>query len=464
MPIVNPLLNSPLLDSLSSVVLLVLVNISFSSYQVLSSLAFQSGASPLVFAFLRDFTALLFFLPTCWLIESRHPPAERQFWIKREHGFHIVALGLLVYGTSCYSVLAIKNLSAQVYGLLSPTAPIVTILASWAFGVDVFNPGSLSTWAKIVGIILSVGGAVVLVVFSSSSSAAHGSSGGGSLYLGLAYIVGHKLSCGLYPLLQKVCLVSFTYPSLTLTTWAYTIGVLFVGLSVTTGAASSEAWQFSPITIGAIAFSGVVASFFNYYAMAFVNNKTAAWFVMAFYPLQSIFTPYLSALFLGSTLGAPEYIGGAVVVLGLGCCIGGQLLDGSGLQTGAQPVDPERVEALTLTLTAKDVEALVTAGGGGGEEGGEGGGGGGERGGLSTLKDGTLPILHRALSRRTMSVRGEGGGGIGGSSPGRGGSAGEGTPFLISQASATDSGHAILARATSIAKRKSFRVVGGLGH
>ena len=343
----------PWWDSLSSVGLLVLVNLSFSSYQVLSSLAFQSGASPLVFAFLRDLTAVLFFLPTLYLVESRLPPSEQQFWIKREHGFHIVALALLVYGTSCYSVLAIKNLSAQVYGLLSPTAPIITILASWAFGIDVFNPRALSTWAKIVGIVLSVGGAVVLVVFSNSS-AAHGAShgGGASLSLGLAYIIGHKLCCGLYPLLQKVCLVNFMYPSLTLTTWAYTIGAVFVGLSVTTGAASSEAWQFSPITIGAIAFSGVVAAFFNYYAMAFVNNLTAAWFVMSFYPLQSIFTPYLSALFLGSTLGVAEYIGGAIVVLGLGCCIGGQLLDGSGLQTGAQAMDPERVEALTRTLTA----------------------------------------------------------------------------------------------------------------
>ena len=489
--------------------LLILVNACFSGYQVLSALAFKSGASPLVFAFVRDVIASSLFIPTLYIVESRLPAEQQQLWPHREHAFYFFLLGVLVFGTSVYSALAIKSLSAAVYGLLTPTAPVFTILISWIVGVEVFNPRAFSSWAKVLGILLSVGGALLLVFSPSHSSPSNDSS---FSILGLVYILGHKVCSGSYPILQKWVLAKFGYPSLTVAAWSYTTGAFLVGLSVTTGATPSY-WDFSPITLGALAFSSVFAAYFNYYAMAWVNSITAAWFVISFYPLQSILTTYLSALFLGTDVGPFDFLGGGVVILGLFFCIGGQILDGTGFVTGKVEID-RNTEAATLSLTVKDLEELVEAERGGVriEEYEEGSGDEGvcapplvlseeERNSKSQIASPTrpllmgtlptsnlrvraqsqvLPILHRAFSRSSLrSLRVGSLGGQDAESVSPMGSrhsqftVGEDTPILACQQTIgthdtalerprTTLTASLLQRAKSLSSRSSTRFVGGL--
>ena len=110
--------------------LLVLVNLSFSGYQVFSKLAFLEGTNPVVFALLRDGVATALFLPTLYLKERGLAPEEQQLLPRREHLGYFLALGVCLWASSVMSALAIFYLTPVLYALLTPTAPVVTLLLS----------------------------------------------------------------------------------------------------------------------------------------------------------------------------------------------------------------------------------------------------------------------------------------------------------------------------------------------
>jgi hypothetical protein len=92
----------------------------------------------------------------------------------------------------------------------------------------------------------------------------------------------------------------------------------------------AAAWEVTPAGVGGLFFSGALATFFNYLAMAWVNKRASPVIVSAAYPLQSFFTPLLSTLILGSEVYATDFAGGAVVILGLALCIRAQMLEEGG--------------------------------------------------------------------------------------------------------------------------------------
>ena len=349
--------------------LLVLVNLSFSGYQVFSKLAFLEGTNPVVFALLRDGVATALFLPTLYLKERGLAPEEQQLLPRREHLGYFLALGVCLWASSVMSALAIFYLTPVLYALLTPTAPVVTLLLSYLLGQEVFAPRRLGSWLKCAGIGASVGGACVLVLLGSAGGggggAAHSQPSGSSPSLGgLAFIAAHKLAAGAYPLIQKHCLVRLGYPSLTLAAWGVVAGFALVCMSASTSALTAAAWRVTPAGWGGVVFSGALGSFFTYGAMAHVNAQTSPLLVMSFFPLQSLFPPLLAAAALGSAeLGLGELVGGATVALGLLLCVAGQALDGSGAgsgSTGKAAVD-DCTEAATVVFTLGDLQLLQEA-------------------------------------------------------------------------------------------------------
>ena len=341
-------------DTVVPVLLLIIVNLIFSGYVVYAKLALTSGTSPEVFALLRDLIACILFVPTLWLVERRKPPAARRFWPRQEHWGLIIALGVLgVFGAQLLGSISLSFLSSATYGLLSPATPVFTLLVSLAVGVDTVNVRAVGSWVKLLGVLVTVGGAVVIVYFSSSA-------GGTNQPIGFAFILCQKVMQGSYPVLQKWVLSRYDYPSLTLATWAYVTGTTVIAMIVLTTSTEAADWVLTPTSVGALFFSGVLSSFFNYGAMAYVNGKTSPLVTMAFYPLQSFGTPLLSSLFLGYTLKTTDAIGGAVVVLGLFALLWGRHLEGGAPATGVVALSDE-AEVATIRLRLREVAALVAA-------------------------------------------------------------------------------------------------------
>ena len=337
------------------VALLILVNLLFSGYAVLGSAAFKSGTGPAVFALLRDLIACALFA----LALLRARPARP--WPRAEHVGHFVLLAVTgVWGSQLMSALTIANLSAPIYGLLKPCVPVVTLALAAASGIAPFDLRTRATQLTVAGVTLAIGGgaAIVAASFADRESA--------NALLGAGYVSLYMLCAGAYPILQKAMLRSFDYEPLVLVAWAYFIGTLMIFMSVIVVAPPASAWSVTPAGVGGLFFSGALSSFFNYFAMAWVNKRSSPVLVSAAYPLQSFFTPLLSSIVLGSELFASDFAGGAVVILGLGLCIRAQLMEGAAAQGGG---GGGAVEGAALP-GATSVAAAARAVGEGGSDGG----------------------------------------------------------------------------------------------
>lgn len=187
-----------LADRFLPVVLLILVNVLFSGYAILSSYTFKhSTLSPVVFAFLRDAVACSCFAATLTVTAQRVPEAERGPLVpSREHAALFLLLGFLGASTAMYGVLSISLTSPTVYGVMTPLVPCITILASFALGIETFRVREVASWAKVLGIAVAVGSAASIVFFGTQE-AAGGTAGAPG---GYAYLLAQKSGVALYPL------------------------------------------------------------------------------------------------------------------------------------------------------------------------------------------------------------------------------------------------------------------------
>lgn len=146
-------------------------------------------------------------------------------------------------------------------------------------------------------------------------------------------------------------------------------------------------------SVGAILFSGVFASFFNYSVMAWVNSRVGPLLVMTFYPVQSFATPLLNYLLFGAVIKVEEAIGGAVICCGLACVLWAKFREGNSPATGAVDMDESAAEAVTLILSPRDVDALAAAA---------------QTAGDAASAQVLLPLIERSLSRRVVGSGGAG--------------------------------------------------------
>jgi hypothetical protein len=362
------------LNTIAPITTLTVVAAITSGYTVLTEATLAGGTSPVIFAFLRDIVAVALFVPALVISETcsprrcggrgsadknaecGRPDVPVELWPRREHGSYFVALALLgVYGGQLFGALSIGYLSASLYGLLTPTVPAFGLLVSYAVGIEVFNHREASSWLKLVGIFVSIGGAAVIVLLSPTGQA------GKNNALGLCYIVVQKFSLGAYPVLQKKMLKENSYAPLLLVAWAYLIGTGLIGLTVAVAFVDASAWKISATAAGAIFYAGVLNSFFNYSAMAFCNARTSPLIVTAFYPLQSILTPLLSSIFLGEEVSSADLAGGAIIVVGLFTCLYGRYLSEVGSPASAIVEESADAAVCTVALTRDDVTQLAAA-------------------------------------------------------------------------------------------------------
>jgi drug/metabolite transporter (DMT)-like permease len=332
------------------IALLVLVNLLFSGYAVLASAAFKSGTSPVVFALLRDLIACALFLAA--LAHTR--PAR--LLPRAEHLGFFVALAVTgVWGSQLMSALCISYLSAPIYGLLKPAVPVVTLVVAAAVGVTPFDLRTRPTQLTVVGVLLAISGGAAIVAASFTDRESKNAA------LGAGYVSVYMLCAGSYPIVQKAMLKSFDYEPLVLVAWAYLIGTGMIFACVVVVAPPPEAWVVSSAGLGGLFFSGALSSFFNYWAMSWINKRTSPVLVSAAYPLQSFFVPLLSSVFLGAEIFPSDFAGGAVVIAGLALCIRAQMLEAACAATegGAKATAAEYAAPL-LEETGEGAGAMPT--------------------------------------------------------------------------------------------------------
>jgi drug/metabolite transporter (DMT)-like permease len=294
---------------------MVTAQLIFSIYTYLTARVLHAGgASPLAFAWLRDLLAVILLLSATTLVEMRKPVGERCLFPAQDDLIRVALCGLLgVWGSQGMSALALANLDPFFFAIFQPLMPIVTLTVGTLLGIEpplLFS--NYLSWCKVIGLCVSIAGAVCVVLSSSSGS---GGGGSGSTVLGGIFLAIQLTLGGSYPVIQRPLVTR--YPALAVAAWGYTAGLGLLTLSVITGASNPSDWSFSNDAIIAIVFAGIFASAVAYSLMAFANSLAGPVVLVIFFPLMPLGVALIEWVFDGKAVGWKMALSGLAIAIGL---------------------------------------------------------------------------------------------------------------------------------------------------
>lgn len=183
-----------------SIVFLILIftQLSFGGYSVISKIALTDGVDPVVFSFLRDVMATPILLLAAWYFEGLPRPSKEDLFL-------FFLLGLTgIYGNQLFFILGVNYTTSVNASLMQPSIPVFTTFLAILFKVEVLDPRSPHGLLKILGIVLSVAGAVIVIVLAGNEEVAE------NVILGNFCLIINCCSFAIYAILQKSVLSEFS--------------------------------------------------------------------------------------------------------------------------------------------------------------------------------------------------------------------------------------------------------------
>lgn len=326
--------------------LLALVQLAFSGWHILGSLALKDGADPLAFAAYREIIASIVMLFIIWHNK------QSVFVIKSEDYFRFCCLGFCSFVNVVSAILSLTYISATRYSLFQPSIPCVATAISIAVGVEPFS------WIKAIGILLAVGGAVLIDTWDTSGSSDTEESNVmlGSVMVSVGVCAMASLMVFQRPLLSK-------YESVVVTFGYYSIGTVITLFMCACWQSrfNSQSFTFGGATLPwiALVYASVFATAFTYNTYSFVSKSLSPSIVTIYSTLQPVGTAVLSLILFGRVISLSEGVGGFIVALGLAITVigrrrelleGGSNVDSKGFRHRLPSTDSQQSTAAAVTI------------------------------------------------------------------------------------------------------------------
>lgn len=300
-------------NSICPHIALVIAQLLFSGYQVLGSIVLSNGtADPVLFSLYRALIAVVVLYS---IVRYANVPIE----IESEDYYRFIALGFF----SCLNVvgntLALQYISATRFSIFQPSVPCIATMVSIILGMEAF------TLTKLVGITLSVGGAVMVETWHANSS----NTSEANIPVGSFVVAVQCTSLALLIVLQKPLTVKYNTKVVTFV--YYTVGTVFV-LLVCLGwvAAKGEvspaffALNYDETAWLVMMYSAALCTAFSYNAIGWASKLLSPSLTTLYCTIQPIGTILLSLVILNSMITVPEGVGTAMVIVGLFITVSGQ--------------------------------------------------------------------------------------------------------------------------------------------
>ncbi len=273
---------------------LLIVQLSFGGFHVVAKAALADLA-PMALAALRIVIATPILVILAW---------RRDRFMPRASDFPILALlgGLGVFLNQVLFITGLKHTTATNASILMTSLPVFAVAAAAALGIEKL------TAPRLVGIALSVAGALVLVNpfrFSTAPGAA----------LGNALILGNSLCYALFLVLQRPVLARI--PWRTVIAWSFVFGGAGVLLAAAPALARLEPSKVPAATWLGVLYIALFATVFSYAANTWAVRRSSPALVAAYGTVQPLVAVVLAAALLGERFGWIEGIGFALIVAGL---------------------------------------------------------------------------------------------------------------------------------------------------
>ncbi|KAM2204065.1 hypothetical protein ACFX1S_023743 [Malus domestica] len=303
---------------------MVIVECAEVGVSTISKVAMSKGMSHFVFIVYYNALGTLLLLP--FFIFRRKKRAPLTFRLICQ----FFLLGLIGSSGKILFFAGVKNSSALLASAMANLTPIFTFLLALIFRMEKLDLRKATSYAKSLGAIISVGGALIVTLYdgpallnSSSSSGSSHSSHGSFVSRSSTWIFGGLL-------LAIQCLVASgwniaqaatvkDYPEEMTIVFFYTmfLTIQCTVISLIVERNNMSAWKLElPIEIIAVVYAAICVSVFRISVHVWCLHKKGPVYVAMFKPLGIAIAALLVVVFLGETFYLGSLIGSIVISVG----------------------------------------------------------------------------------------------------------------------------------------------------
>ncbi|RLN09948.1 hypothetical protein C2845_PM11G11730 [Panicum miliaceum] len=340
------------IDEWRPVMAMLVFNLISAVMTALVKEALEQGLNSLVLITLRQLVATVFLAPIAYFKERNKRP-KLTLEILVYHFFSAVLGAALSQYTFFYGL---KLTTATFAITFANMAPVLTFLIAIALRVESLNMKSKAGSAKILGTLMSFGGALLLSLYKGVAVTQHQSTAAApaassqvagadkkSWMLGTVSLLANCLFFSLWLLLQSR--LTNKYPALySSTAIMFFFSTLQAGaLTVTIEGHSSSVWVVTRrLEILTILYSGIMASAAGFLIMTWCVHKRGPVFTAAFIPIIQIMVAIIDFFFLHEQIYLGSILGSALMIFGLYLLLWGKKKDASACcSTDNKQVDGE---------------------------------------------------------------------------------------------------------------------------
>ncbi|KAG6602357.1 WAT1-related protein, partial [Cucurbita argyrosperma subsp. sororia] len=294
---------------------------------VIAKIALNEGMSPQVYSLYRCCVAAIVVAPFALLFDRRRRP--EMSWCMFGKILLLGSMDSVVIPNTYFT--GLKFVSPTFSIAMSNAVPALSFFFAWIFRMEKVDIRRVSSWAKILGTAVTVGGAMTMIFvrhptlrfgWTKGADSQHHSSTAANnqdyRFKGVILVTISCVSSSLSCVLQAIVLKSYPV-GLSLTVLVSLVGVvegsvIALAMEWNNPAAWSIHFDFQLL---AILYAGILISGLSYYVQGVVMEAKGAVFLTAFFPLSTVIVAIISSFAVSEILSLGKIVGALIIILGL---------------------------------------------------------------------------------------------------------------------------------------------------
>ncbi|PON82281.1 Plant-drug/metabolite exporter [Trema orientale] len=347
---------SVLSENIKLLLALIVLQLCFSGFHIVSRVALNIGVSKVVYPVYRNIIALLLLGPSAYFLEkNERPPLTIPLLVQ----FFLLAL-IGITANQGFYLLGLYYASPTFASAMQNSVPAITFVMASALRLEKVNITRRDGLAKILGTIASIGGATVITLYKGPPLLQQREDIQGNTLAeemprntqnwtwGCIYLLGHCLSWAGWMVFQAPVLKK--YPAkLSLTSFTCFFGLIQFMVIAAFVETDFEHWKIqSGEEVFTILYAGIVSSAVVIALQTWCIQKGGPVFVAVFQPLQTLLVAIMATLILSDQLYSGGIIGAILIMLGLYSVLWGKnrekRLENQSEALTEPLIDPENIE------------------------------------------------------------------------------------------------------------------------